>query len=101
MDIFHTKKHKGEFFTILGGTENSQAGVMTILPNEDSGPEETHQGDQIVYIVEGTAEIEIGKENGTLEEGDAVIIPAGIRHHIYNRGMETLFFFTCYAPPSY
>jgi mannose-6-phosphate isomerase-like protein (cupin superfamily) len=101
MDIIHTKKQKGEVFKILGETKDSQVAVMTILPNEDSGPEDTHKGDQILYIIEGKADIELDGETGTMEEGDALIIPAGMRHHIYNRGMETLFFFTCYAPPSY
>lgn len=101
MDILHIKKAKGEFFKILGETERSQVGVMTLGPGEDSGKEETHKGDQVVYVIEGRAHIQIGDKEEKLHECEALIIPAKTRHHIYNKGMETLFIFTVYAPPSY
>lgn len=101
MDILHIKKEKGAEFKILGGTALSQAGVMTIGPGEDSGKEERHEGDQIIYIIEGEADVRLEEEEETLQEGDALIIPAGAEHHIYNRGMETVCIFTVYAPPSY
>jgi hypothetical protein len=38
-------RHRGEFFKIVQGTSLSEIGVMTLQPHQDSGPEETHQGD--------------------------------------------------------
>lgn len=101
MQIVDIKKSKGKFFKILAGTPFSQVGVMTIKPGEDSGPEDIHPGDQIVYIIEGEAEIESDGKTHKLDEGAAGIIPAKAQHHIYNRGTKDLFFLAIYTPPAY
>jgi quercetin dioxygenase-like cupin family protein len=94
-------EHRGTFFKIVGNSANSQIGVMTIAPGEDSGPEEKHPGDQVVYVIEGEAEIEIEKERYQVRAGEAMIIPAMSQHHIYNKTDNELFMLTVYAPPSY
>ena len=101
MQVYHLKEYKGEFFKILGQTKKSQLGVMTLEPNSDSGPEEIHGGDQLIYIIEGEAHVEVNKQVGVVREGMAAIIPAGSQHHIYNRSNNAVFFLTIYAPPAY
>ncbi|OGZ41697.1 MAG: hypothetical protein A3C80_01180 [Candidatus Ryanbacteria bacterium RIFCSPHIGHO2_02_FULL_45_43] len=95
------RSFKGIFFQMFHQTPLSQIGVMTIKPGEDSGSEEIHKGDQIVYIIEGTAKVEIGKETYHLTEGVIATVPAGTKHHIYNGGDSGLFFLTIYTPPAY
>lgn len=92
---------RGAFFKILGSSPLSQVGVMTIAPGRDSGPADQHPGDQIIFIINGAASVEIDGAVTTLAAGSACIIPAGARHHIYNRGGEELFLLACYAPPAY
>ena len=94
-------KSKGNFFRILQQTSLSQIAVMTINPGKDSGPEEIHDGDQIVYVIEGKAKVEIGTEAHTLTQGMIITIPKKTRHYIYNTGEEELFFLTIYTPPAY
>ena len=101
MNIHKIKYFKGEFFKVLETTEKSQVGVMTIEPGADSGPEEIHKGDQIIYVMEGIADIEVGNEKAKLLSGEMLIIPALSRHHIYNRSNIQLLFITIYAPPEY
>jgi len=61
VDIVHDK---GQFFRVLQRTPRSQTAVMTIVPGQDAGPEETHDGDQIIYIVEGEAVVRVaGQEH--------------------------------------
>lgn len=95
------KDFKGNFFKILAETPLSQIGVMTITPGSDSGPEEVHNGDQIVYVIEGEAKVEIDSEKFALDAGAIITVPAKIRHHIYNSGKSDLFFLTIYTPPAY
>lgn len=96
------REAKGEFFKILGETDKTQVGVMTLAPGRDSGPEEVHEkSDQIVYIIEGKALVEINHQKEELSAGELVIIPAGSQHHLYNSGTTDLFFLTIYAPPEY
>lgn len=101
MEPINITRHKGQFFKILGRTPFSQIGVMTIKPDGNSGAENIHPGDQIIYIIEGQARLEINGKSTNTEAGDACIIPAKTRHHIYNEGSADLFFVTIYAPPAY
>lgn len=101
MDVVEILKHKGRFFRILQQTPQSQTAVMTIGPGADAGPEEVHEGDQIVYIVEGEAAVEVATKTHRAGPGALVMIPAGTRHHVSNPGTAPLFFLTVYAPPVY
>ena len=83
--------YRGRFFEVLQETERTQTAVMTIAPGRDGGPDETHAGDQVVFVVEGEAVVTI--------EGEAT--PGGALHHVRNPGSEPLFFLTVYAPPVY
>src|SRR5262245_12449817 len=44
-------RYRGRFFEVLQQTERSQTAVMTIAPGEEAGPEETHAGDQILFVL--------------------------------------------------
>lgn len=101
MQLIPVTEHKGAFFKVLAMTERSQVAVMTIGPGRDSGPEEIHDGDQIVYVIEGAAWVRVGTEEGEAKAGDLLVIPAGSSHHIYNAGERALFFLNIYAPPQY
>ena len=57
--------HRGEFFRVLQETARSQTAVMTVAPGQDAGPEEIHAADQILYVIEGEAEVRIGEERAT------------------------------------
>lgn len=99
--LVHVPEHRGAFFRVLQRTPASQTAVMTIAPGQDAGPEETHEGDQIVFVIEGEAEMRLGGERLTAGPGALVTIPAGTRHHVRNAGATPLFFLTVYAPPEY
>jgi mannose-6-phosphate isomerase-like protein (cupin superfamily) len=101
MDVVPVAAHKGEFFRVLQETERSQTAVMTIAPGADAGPEEEHEGDQILYVLEGEALVRIGDRQYPAGAGALVMIPAHTRHHVQSTGGEPLFFLTVYAPPAY
>ena len=101
MDIRDITRYRGEFFRVLQLTERTQTAVMTIRAGEDAGPEETHRGDQIVYIVEGEAVLRVDGDERRASAGALVVIPAGARHHVRNPGRTSLFLVTVYAPPEY
>ncbi|MBI4608357.1 MAG: cupin domain-containing protein [Candidatus Rokubacteria bacterium] len=101
MDAVDIFGYKGEFFRVLQETGRSQTAVMTIGPGKDAGPEEVHEGDQIIYVVEGEAIIRVGEKEHCAGSGALVMIPAGTRHHVKNPASRPLFFLTVYAPPQY
>ena len=100
-DVVDALAHRGRFFRVLQQTARSQTAVMTVDPGADAGPEEEHDGDQIIYVVEGEALVRIGERVHKATAGALVIIPARTRHHVTNPGRVPLFFVTVYAPLAY
>jgi mannose-6-phosphate isomerase-like protein (cupin superfamily) len=101
MDVIDVFAHRGQFFRVLQQTARSQTAVMTIAAGADAGPEEHHDGDQIIYVVEGEAVVRLGGHEHKAGPGALVMVPAGQRHHVHNPGRNPLFFLTMYAPPAY
>lgn len=56
------------------------------------------QTEEIYYILEGTAQMQIGDELQNVGPGDAIAIPPGAVHQITNTGEATLRFLCCCAP---
>lgn len=54
--------------------------------------------EEIYYLLEGTARMQIGDETRTVGPGDAIAIPPGAAHQITNVGSGVLKFLCCCAP---
>ncbi len=89
------------FRTVLYTAENCQLVVMSILPGEDIG-EEIHQLDQFIRVEAGEGKAVLdGVEHG-LNDGFAVVVPAGTKHNIINTSTDKpLKLYTLYAPPNH
>ena len=69
------------------------------LPAGGSTQEHYHpQAEEIYYITHGTGRIRIGGETREVRAGDAIAIPPGQRHKLWNTGAETLRLLCCCAP---
>lgn len=101
MKTFDIKKHKGKFFEVLQTTDYSQIAAITIKPGEDSGGGDIHEGDQVVYVLEGEAEVEMNGKRHKAKTGEVFIIPAKTEHTVYSVGKKDLFLLNVYAPPAY
>ena len=55
--------------------------------------------EEIYYITAGAGRMRIGNEMSDVKPGDAIAIPPGSRHKIWNTGRETLKLLCCCAPP--
>jgi mannose-6-phosphate isomerase-like protein (cupin superfamily) len=92
---------QNEYFRQVVETgEHAQLVAMTIQPGEEIG-EETHEGDQILFFVEGEGEAILEGESGPARPGDYVFVPAGTLHNFVNTGSEPLRLLTTYAPPEH
>src|SRR5213593_3415471 len=90
MDVVDTLAHRGRFFRVLLQTARSQTAVMTIDPGADAGPEEEHDGDQVIYVVEGEALVRIGDREHKAAAGALVLIPAHTPPREESRPRSTL-----------
>ena len=91
------------WFQVLQTTEQSQTAVMTLKPHgESSERRNVHEkSDQVVLIIEGEIEAEVGDVTRTLKAGDTCIIPAGTPHRLTNGGEHEAVTFNVYTPPEY
>lgn len=92
---------QNEYFrqTLVTG-EHSQVVVMTLQVGEDIG-EETHDGDQILFFVEGEGEAVLEGKPSPVRPNDMVFVPAGTLHNFVNTGNDELRLVTTYAPPEH
>ena len=59
-----------------------------------------HDVDEVVTVVEGEMEFEIGGKKHTLKPGDEAFIPAGVTHSARNLGRVTARWYYGYKRPS-
>jgi len=69
------------------------------LPAGASTQEHFHpKAEEIYYLTHGTGRIRIEGETREVKAGDAIAIPPGQRHKLWNTGRETLLLLCCCAP---
>ena len=71
------------------GAEASAVVYFEIEPG-DRLPSHTDSAEEILYIVAGEAEAEVGDEVGRLSAGDLALVPAMAPHALRNVGSETV-----------
>lgn len=95
--------------------------VMSLKPGQEIGAETHKETDQFIRVEKGMAmailensseeskelpngKIEMSsfsKQEFTLNDGDAIMIPYGVKHNIKNIGTEDLKIYTIYNPPEH
>lgn len=90
------------FRKVIFTGEHSQLVLMSLKPNEEIGLE-THQNvDQFFRFEQGTGKVIIDGEESNVQDGSAVIIPAGSEHNIINTSdSEELKLYTIYSPANH
>jgi quercetin dioxygenase-like cupin family protein len=83
---------------ILQKTPQSQTMAFTIPANFSNDRENTHKGDQIIYVIEGCAIARVSGKEQEIRAGDVLMIPAGAPHTL-RTATDPLFGVTIFAPP--
>ncbi len=90
------------FREVLFTGPHSQLVVMSIAPGEDIGMETHEDVDQFIRVEAGKGKAILNGKESNLEDGSAVIIPAGTKHNIVNSSRsEPLKLYTIYSPPEH
>lgn len=86
---------------VLYTAQHSQLVLMSIAPGEDIG-EEVHTLDQFLRFEAGEGTVIIDGVEHPVQDGFAVIVPAGARHNVLNTSSEAaLKLYSIYAPPEH
>jgi mannose-6-phosphate isomerase-like protein (cupin superfamily) len=90
------------FRRVLATGAHMQLVAMTLLPHEEIGAEVHDHGDQLFLVVSGwPVEIVLGEDAHEANPGTVVLVPAGVRHNVVNRGDLPATLLTLYAPPEH
>jgi mannose-6-phosphate isomerase-like protein (cupin superfamily) len=99
-NIKRATKENDYFRDVIFTATKSQLVVMSLQPGEAIGME-VHDGDQIIYVVEGKGLVLLDDSKQDVEKGWVVFVPAGVRHNVVNNDDEPMKLFTIYAPPQH
>ena len=91
------------WFSVVKEAARSQAAVMTLRPGRCSGPKgnEHPESEQVVFVVEGEVQAEIGEHECRLAQGDVIIVPRRAPHRFTNVSKRKAVTLNVYAPPAY
>lgn len=85
-----TMRVKANFpFFVGSGTKNTAVVYFELEPGHRLGTH-TDSAEEILLILEGTAEVSLGDEKGRLSTGEMALVPAMEPHGLRNVGDETV-----------
>jgi len=77
----------GVLVGLLVGTEHLTAGTLRVLPGQAS-TEESHAGDELVYVTSGSLRVVAGAVEAVLGRDDGFYVPAEVEHRYEAAGPE-------------
>ena len=93
-------KENTNFRKVLYTAPNSQLVLMTLKPGKEIGME-VHKLDQFFRFEEGQGKVVLDRVEHEVQDGSAVVIPAGTNHNVINTGSSDLKLYTIYSPPEH
>lgn len=91
-----------DFRRVVFTGPNTQLVLMTLQPGEEIGLETHDEHDQFIRVEAGTGVVLLDGKESALEDGSAVVIPAGTEHNVVNTSDdESLRLYTLYSPPEH
>ena len=101
VDIVARTRANQLFREVIATGPHAQVVVMSIPPAGEIGEEVHDTLDQVLVIVDGEADTVVEGVATPVGEGDLILVPAGTRHNVVNRGSSALRLYTIYAPPGH
>lgn len=101
VDIVAKTKANTFFRHVLSTGPNAQVVVMSIPVGGEIGEEVHEHVDQVLAFVAGEGVAVLDGVESPVGPDRLVLVPAGTRHNVVNRGSEDLRLYTVYAPPEH
>lgn len=101
VDIVARARANPNFREVIATGPHAQVVVMSIPPAGEIGEEVHETLDQVLVIVDGEADTIVEGVATPVRAGELILVPAGTRHNVVNRGPRDLRLYTIYAPPGH
>ena len=100
-DIEQDTVDNSYFRKVLFTTKNSQLVLMSVAPDDEIGSE-VHDLDQFIRFESGKGKVILGDFEQEVSDGDAIVVPEGVRHNVINTSeTEPLKLYAVYSPPNH
>ncbi len=90
-----------DFRRVIYTGKHLQLVLMALKPGEEIGEEVHADHDQFFRIESGSGEVLIDGRRTPIKDDDAILVPAGARHNVFNTGEASLTLYTLYGPPEH
>jgi mannose-6-phosphate isomerase-like protein (cupin superfamily) len=100
IDIEKETANNKSFREVIYTSEYSQLVLMSLNPNEEIGEEIHEDTDQFFRIDKGSGFVIINDEKHTINDGFAIVVPAGAKHNII-AGNDGIKLYSIYSPPKH
>lgn len=100
-NIEEKSEDNDNFREVVFTSGKMQLVVMSLKAGEDIGEEVHEEVDQFIRVESGEGVAVLDGEESDISDGFAVVIPAGTKHNIINRGGEEMKLYTIYTPPQH
>ncbi|PIT89121.1 MAG: cupin domain-containing protein [Candidatus Levybacteria bacterium CG10_big_fil_rev_8_21_14_0_10_36_7] len=97
-NIIQKAKENTFFRQVLETGDKTQIVIMSIPKGGEIGEEVHPDNDQVLFLAEGQGETILNEQKTAFEQGDIVLVRAGIKHNFVNTGEKDLKIITTYSP---
>ena len=87
-----TENSNLEFYSLAAGKSDRNMEPFIIdfkVDAEESHELSSHEGEEFLYVLEGTIEVIYGQNNYVLETGDSIYYDSIVSHHVHSSNDET------------
>ncbi|MDR1506159.1 MAG: cupin domain-containing protein [Treponema sp.] len=91
---------KGHYFHALAadkGSRHMEPFIVDMEHDEDQ-PKSSHEGEEFIYILEGTIKVEYGKDSYTVNTGDSIYYDSIVPHRVFSSGGAARILAVIYTP---
>jgi mannose-6-phosphate isomerase-like protein (cupin superfamily) len=82
-----------------GDAQNQSLAEARVPPGSETAEHLHRTSEEIYLFTAGEGRMRLGDQESAVRSGDAVVIPPGIRHKLWNPGPQELVLLCCCSPP--
>jgi mannose-6-phosphate isomerase-like protein (cupin superfamily) len=92
-DLMSKLEKGGSYFLEFLKVRDLEAGIIVLRPGEND-TQEPHSADELYYVIEGSAFVELDKHKRPVKKGSIIFVPAKMHHRFYGNTEDLVVLYT-------
>ncbi|MDR2314580.1 MAG: XRE family transcriptional regulator [Spirochaetaceae bacterium] len=91
---------RGHYFHALAADKSSRhmEPFIVNMEHDEDQPKSSHEGEEFIYVLEGTIQVEYGKDSYTINQGDSIYYDSIVPHRVFSSGGPAGILAVIYTP---